>query len=301
MSQEPPKRDQLEEAANRAIDKQPDEIHMIAAPDHAWTNQAAVNAYAQSLSALGFSDAGAFTIDVLPAATRFLLKKPDDVYAVIYEHPKAGVWLNLVILYENGGSMTLTTTPDRGLEKRPGHPTLHAPGATADELYAMTQKLLNEPKRKALMPSSIIGEFERAWADGVKWRKSRGMSATEAISILLSRDGKNVRALRPDRIEFVAEQSGDPERELKKRLAAFFATQAVAAAYLVRVHYDESPEYPVALCLRGASAKDAALVLGIQKVFAGVFRAGVHLDTIFVVPSDLPRLERVSKPFYERV
>src|SRR5439155_16193255 len=119
--------------AKRAIDKQPDEIHMIAAPDHVWTNKDAVDAHAQALRATGFTDAGSFTIDVLPVTTQFSLKKPDDVYAVIYEHPKVGVWLNLVILYENGASMTLTTTTDRGLEKRPGHPTLHVPGAPADK------------------------------------------------------------------------------------------------------------------------------------------------------------------------
>jgi hypothetical protein len=234
-------------------------------------------------------------------ASQFLLKKPDDVYAVVYEHPKAGVWLNLVILYENGASMTLTTTADRGLEKRPGHPTLHAPGASAEKLYTITKELVNEPKRKMLTSTSIVTEFERAWAEGVQWRKSRGVSATEAVSVLLSRDGKNARLLRPDRIDFVAEPDGSPERELKKRLSELFARQAVGAAHLVRVRYDESPDYPVALCLRGASPKDAGLLLATQKIFASVFQSGVHLDILFVAAADVGRLERVCPAFYTRL
>ena len=143
---------------------------MVSAPDHAWSNRSAVETYVRPLQALGFTDVGCFTVDVLRVATQFLLKKPDEVYAVVYEHPKAGVWLNLVILYENGASMTLTTTADRGLEKRPGHPTLHAPGASAEKLYTITKELLNEPQRKVLTSTSIVTKFERAWAEGVQWR-----------------------------------------------------------------------------------------------------------------------------------
>src|SRR5437016_3365404 len=192
MSEPPVKREQLEEAAKRALEKQPDQIRLLPVPQHGWSNTQAIETYAGDMSALGFADAGTYTVDVLPVVIQFLLKKTDHVYAVIYEHPKAGVWLNLVILYEDGRSMTFSTTADRGLEKRPGHPTVHSKGATAAALYTMTCQLMNEPPRKPVIASTIPAEFEKAWSDGVHWRKSRGFSVEETASVLLTRDGKNM-------------------------------------------------------------------------------------------------------------
>jgi len=294
------KREEIEAASQRAIARQPDEIHLIPAPDHEWSNRSAVETYVRPLLSLGFTDVGSFTVDVLTVAAQFLLKEPDNVYAVVYEHPKAGVWLNLVILYENGESMTLTSTADRGLEKRPGHPTLHAPGSSAEKLYAITRELLNQPQRKTLAASMIVEEFERAWAEGVKWRKDRGVSATEAVSVLLSRDGKKARMLRPNRIEFVAEQIGGPENELKKRLSEAFGGRAVGSAYLARVRYDESPDFPVALCLRDASPNDEVLLSAIQRIVASVFQSSVQLDIIFITAADVSRIEAVCAAFYRR-
>ena len=72
---------------------------------------------------LGFADAGIYTVDVLPVGLQFLLNSSERMYAVIYEHPKAGIWINFVVLFEDETSVTFTNTQDRGLEKRPGYPT----------------------------------------------------------------------------------------------------------------------------------------------------------------------------------
>jgi hypothetical protein len=66
--QEPTKREQLEAAAKRAISKQPDEIHMVGGPDHAWSNRSAVETFVRPLQVLGFTDVGCFTVDVLSVA-----------------------------------------------------------------------------------------------------------------------------------------------------------------------------------------------------------------------------------------
>src|SRR5262249_50668759 len=123
--EEASRREQLEAAGKRAAAKQPDEIHLSPAANPPWIDPAAVDSYARALRDLGFSEAGAFTIDVLPVTIRFLLKQSDRIYAAIYDHAKAGVWINLIILHPDGTSVTLSNTQDRGLEQRPGHPTLH--------------------------------------------------------------------------------------------------------------------------------------------------------------------------------
>ncbi len=301
MSKEPTNRELLEAAAKRTAEAQPDEIRLSAAPDHAWINSGAVEAYAAAIRALGFEEAGVYTVDVLPVASRFLLKQSDQIYATIYEHPKAGVWINFVVLYEEDASLTFTNTHDRGLEKRPGHPIVYSPGAPADQLFAAIVQQCPPGKRKALSPASIIGEFERSWADSVRWRKSRGLSMTEVASVILSRGGQPARLLRPDRIQFVAEQDGVSERKLKASFAKIFdANQSVERAYLMNLRYDETPEAAVALCLISASPKDTELIDGIRKTFAALFPKGANLDILFLSASDVPRLERASQPFYVR-
>jgi hypothetical protein len=298
MSDEPSRREILEAAAQRAIEKQPDEIHLIEARAHAWSNAAAVEGQASALRSLGFSDAGIYTIDPLGVAVRFFLKASDCMYSVVYEHPKAGVWLNFIVLYEDGSNITFTTTQDRGLEQRPGHPIVYLTGATPDRLYSLAVGKAPPKGRKPLSPESIVTEFEQAWTDGIRWKKNRGVSMTEVASVLISRGGRDARVLRPDRIQYISEQDGKPERELKARFVKEFAAYpALEKAYLVLVRYDEMPQGSVALCMV-SSSKDMTLVDTIRKTFAGLFSVNSHLDILFVAASEAVRIEQVCKPFY---
>lgn len=290
----------LRQAAERATQKQPDEIHLIRAPNHQWTNPAAIEPYTTALHAHGFADAGIFTVDVLPVALQFLLKESERMYAVIYEHPKAGIWINFVVLFQDGSSITFTNTRDRGMEKRPGHPTVHVAGAAAGQLYSIAVAQCPRQPRKVLTPESLVTEFEKAWADGIRWRKSRGgISVAEVASVALSRSGQPVRVLRPERIHYIAEQEGKPEAELKNVLRRIFESYSgVTKAYLVSVKYDESPQIWVALCLMSAS-REMKMLHAIRSIFKSLFRKGNDLDIMFVGDSEAARIEAVCKPFFQ--
>lgn len=300
MSKEPSQREQLEGAAKRVIAKQPDEIHLVADPRHTWSNPGVIETHTRDFLNLGFSDAGTYMIQELSTAVRFALKTSDRMYGTIYDHPKAGIWLNLVVLYDDGSIITFATTPDRGLEQRPGHPIVHAPGATAEQLYSIALSKAPPNGRKPLAAESVLKEFAAAWTDGIRWRKSRGMSSTEVASVVLSRCGRDARILRPDRIQYIAEQDGEPERKLKQRfLTVFSGFPPLEKAYLVVVRYDEIPDLSVALCLL-TTKKDAALLDGVRKMFASVFSSSVHMDILFVGPNEADRIEKVCRPFYRK-
>jgi hypothetical protein len=302
MAKEPSKGEALQAAARRAANQQPDEIHLTPAPDHAWSNATAVEDCAKQLRAIGFEEAGTYTIDALPVTVRFLLKEAERIYATIYEHAKAGVWMNFVILYANATSSTLTTTPNRGLEQRPGHPIVHSPGASPAELFALAVRHGRKlEERKTLVAATIPAEFEKAWKEGVAWRKSRGFSMAEIASIMLTRDGKAGRVLRPKRIQFVGEPDGAAEEDLKTALGETFERHpSLERAHLLRVRNDDRPGTAVALCLLGATATNGGLVEGIRKAFAERFSAASQLDLVFVPASEVPRLEAAGRAFYVR-
>jgi hypothetical protein len=281
----------LAAAGKRAAEMQPDTIRLIEAPGYSWKDAGEVSSFAKSFASLGFTDVGIYTVDVLPVAIRFLINESERQYAAIYEHPQAGVWINLVILYDDGTSLTFTNSQDRGLEQRPGHPIVYAHRASAEALHAATlQQARGEVSRKRITPASIVRDFEKAWADGIHWRKNRGISEMEVASVFFSQKGQPTRVLRPERIHFIAESKADAmlKGELSKVFDEF---KSVQKAYLAEVRYDEVPNAAVTLCLFAAQPVTLPLVEAIRKTSS-------HLNLLLVREARLPQLEAVCPPFY---
>jgi hypothetical protein len=116
----------------------------------------------------------------------------------------------------------------------------------------------------------------------------------------------------PHQVQFVGEQDGAPERELKDRLAGSLRPMGVQKAYLAVVSYAErkgpqnadgdgvAPELTVALCL---SVSDAATEKGeiVQRAshdFAAMFGPTQHMDIIFLTDQQEAALKKVCQPFY---
>src|SRR5438270_322593 len=102
---------------NKAIDKQPDEIHLTPQPEHPWADSAAVQALAAPLPALGFAEAGTYRVDDLAGVfVRFLVHAEERVAACIYEHPKVGTWIDFFTHYKDESTFTGTTALDHGMD-----------------------------------------------------------------------------------------------------------------------------------------------------------------------------------------
>jgi hypothetical protein len=102
------------------------------------------------------------------------------------------------------------------------------------------------------------------------------------------------------RVEFLREQDGVPERELKRRLSDLFAERGgggVRRAYLAIIRHHGQAPLSVALCLRVDGGPDRALVDSVGKVFASLFNERMFLDIVFVDEAQEVELARVCKPF----
>ncbi|HUJ70626.1 MAG TPA: enhanced serine sensitivity protein SseB C-terminal domain-containing protein [Verrucomicrobiae bacterium] len=107
--------------------------------------------------------------------------------------------------------------------------------------------------------------------------------------------------IRPPQIEFVGEQAGPVEGNLKARFCPLFAsTHTVESAYLARVSYGDNSHYSVALCIRSSIGVDPKLRERLAQIFAEVFRADQHLDILFMREDQEMQLQKVCKPFYQR-
>jgi hypothetical protein len=174
----------LKDVGAQALAKQPDTIRLTPQAGHQWQNASAINKLAEPLLARGFTDLGPYSIDVMPQVTlRFLLNATVSVYACIYEHAKAGIWLDLVSRYTDGTGATFTTVRSTGMDQRPQDKIVHAPNASADMLFGRT--LVERPQRPLIRldAAEVIRLFEAVYAEQILWRKTRGISAREVGNV----------------------------------------------------------------------------------------------------------------------
>ena len=116
----------------------------------------------------------------------------------------------------------------------------------------------------------------------------------------------------PHHVQFVSEQDGPPERELKDRLAETLRPMGIRKAYLAVVSYDErkGPQNAagdgnalattVALCLSlgDAAAEKHDIVQRASHDFASMFGPTQHMDIIFLTDQQELALSKVCRPFY---
>lgn len=100
-------------------------------------------------------------------------------------------------------------------------------------------------------------------------------------------------------IEFVCEQDGNMERELKQDWLEHVKRDIhVTMACLARVRYDGSSDLKVALCLRADGAGRPALAERLSSDFRERFKTGESLDIIFLTEKQEQQLLLVARPFY---
>ncbi len=109
----------------------------------------------------------------------------------------------------------------------------------------------------------------------------------------------DVNPRKEERIQFVTEQDGMAERQLKSALCKLFAAiRAVERAYLVRVRYGTRISAEVALALIAAPGREKELVVAIHKVFLPLFGVDQYLDVLFLSAVQETDVVKVCRPFF---
>jgi hypothetical protein len=165
-----------------ALARQPDRICLERTAGNAWKNSTAPGAIAAVLTSRGFEDAGVYTVPEMPGIlVQLLAHSGDGLYAAIYEHAQAGIWLDLVTRFQDGTSVTYTTSPATGLKPRPGHPSVNMRGS---ETVAVLDKLLAMRPKRPNAGASVgmaVSFFEQAYAETIAYRKKVGISTREVV------------------------------------------------------------------------------------------------------------------------
>ncbi len=115
-----------------------------------------------------------------------------------------------------------------------------------------------------------------------------------------SKRPKHPKELHVSKMQFLGEQDGPPERDLKNKLTEFFQRdKSVKKAYLARTAYDEQSKPSVALCLRTEFGPDRGLAEKVGKIFGIRFSDPEYMDIIFLTDEQESDLSKVCSPFFD--
>jgi hypothetical protein len=177
----------------------PARIHAQRREKLVWDDEGTANELLQPLWKLGFEDAGFFEIAEMPGVkVRGLARPSETLWAVLYEHPQAGVWMDFVTRYADGettiGSLTTSNAPQGDeLEHRPQHDKIYDKSLDTEGLY---QRHLaarrTDVQWQPVVPQNFQAEFERAYADEMDWRHARGGVTESEIRAIALKTGQEV-------------------------------------------------------------------------------------------------------------
>lgn len=217
--------------ATEAWQPVPARLHLERQDTEQWQDRARVEEQLAPLRAAGFEDAGHFLAPQLQGLRlQGLVSSRHRLFAAVYEHPSAGVFTDLVARYADGTTLTygnLANTPE--LDQRPGHGKVRCPGAAPGE---MLERIMAErPDRPVteVSPGEFAGFFERAYADEMDWRNSRGGPTAEEVRAVARASGEQVseEVLEMTRHQLAMQALGGLEEGIRER---FLASGAISEA-----------------------------------------------------------------------
>ena len=167
----------------RSFTKVPDKL-TLKPRTGTWKDTVLMQALTSPLTARGFADVGSFSAPELPRTAIRILVNPDDgTLAAIYEHGKAGHWVDISSYYKDGTSVVYSTNPSAISAGRPGHTRYKGVGLNSGALYT---RFKNERPNKPILPlkqEEATAQYLTAYAEETAWRKARGIPPDEIAAI----------------------------------------------------------------------------------------------------------------------
>lgn len=171
----------LADVGKTALAKSVDHLTLVPDSASSWKDAAIETHYVRPLRDAGFVSVGPFSVQQMPGVRLHMLVHPGDrVQANVYEHPRAGGWLELVCRYEDGKAFTVTDLPSRGIDTPPWITTRRVEPKTP--VTAMLRCLMEERRSTGLdstTPANAREQFEQGYARCMDWKKNKGVSANE--------------------------------------------------------------------------------------------------------------------------
>lgn len=137
----------------------------------------------RELESMGFTVIGVFSVPEMRGVSLVAFSNPaKSMCAVVYRHPLAGVFMDMVSMTEDDRGLTVTNAPLGGnLDQPPGRAKVVVADGTVRQLY---DRLLTERPQgthRRLDASNFVRVFESEYAREMEWRAKRGGPTREEV------------------------------------------------------------------------------------------------------------------------
>jgi hypothetical protein len=178
----------LAEAMERSIP--PFRINLQRLPAVDWRQPDQADLSIEPLRQARFDEVGSFAMYPGDVSLAAFFRSSDSIYAVVYQHPKAGVWLDFITRYQDGSRITYCTRRDTLLDRAEHNVIRYFDGMPAQEL--LSRFLAERPNKPiaAMSADDFVGHFEGAYAETMDWMMARGGPTEEEIRRQCEQGGK---------------------------------------------------------------------------------------------------------------
>lgn len=138
---------------------------------------------------LGFEKIDDYYVEDIGLAMTAYLQRSSSTYGVVYDHPMAGVWCDLVRRYEDSSDWTFGSNQDTLMDHPDSKTIKFFPELSLAEMY---EKFLVESPGEGMVVvnnEDFPKFFERAYAEEMDWRIARGGATEAEIRRICERDG----------------------------------------------------------------------------------------------------------------
>jgi len=138
---------------------------------------------------LGFDKIEDYYIEDIPLSMTAYIDRQSSTYGVVYDHPMAGVWTDLVRRYEDGSSWTFGSNQDSLMDYPDNKTIRHYPDLSLAEMLEKFQQEAPSADTVVVPDHEFPKFFERAYAEEMDWRIARGGATEAEIRRIAERDG----------------------------------------------------------------------------------------------------------------
>lgn len=171
------------DVARRAGNRIPNEVHLTPATMILWKDEDRWRDAYNALEQSGFRHAGNYRVQEIGVDVQFVINDRDCALACIYNHPIAGVFMDIVTRYEDGTCITFANRCASGLDQHPQLQNRFLGDIPPGELIerAIADRPL-KPMRE-IHEQDLVPDFCRVWKEYKEWRNKRGTTAEEVERI----------------------------------------------------------------------------------------------------------------------
>lgn len=155
-----------------------------------WISKKNAQSIEKELTQLGFTPDKAYTVVEMDGMQlRAFFKAPYT--AVMYTHPIAGLWVDMVADIENGKEYTVTNAPMGGeMDTPPNAEKYWLKNLTVSELFSKLEEVVANQSVKALDTTSFRDYFENTYKREMQWKNKNGGVSFEEFMRVVENDPK---------------------------------------------------------------------------------------------------------------